>query len=483
MNKVLLSGLIISTVVAIQSCTKAPGDRPGSSYATSEIPLPTKTEQDAWLATAQRHEREGWVYLHIEGSPRVRGFQHGYLLAKELKESLRVTRAKWEYESGMRWDSLVTMARALFASKIDTENLDEMRGIAQGLTVAGDTTSLDEIVAYNGIIELAGYWWPERKKQMDAESPDPRKDACSSFIATGSATKDGGIVLGHNTMCSYVDADCYVILDILPEHGHRILMQTSPGWVHSGTDFFITDAGLVGSETTIGDFNGFDEKGIPEFVRMRRAAQDAANIDQWCEIMKKGNNGGYANAWLIGDVNTKEIARLELGLKYVGFESTKNGWYVGSNIAENLKILRLETSEHETDIRASGVARRVRWKQLMRDYSGKITVDLAKQFEADHFDTYLKRNALGWRGLCAHGDEDSLDTGLPFEPGGTVDAKVVDSKLAKAMSFEARWGAACGRAFDANSFLERHPQFDWQEPFLKSRPTRAWTTFAAGERM
>jgi len=29
--------------------------------------------------------------------------------------------------------------------------------------------------------------------------------------------------------------------------------------------------------------------------------------------MKVQNNGGYANAWLIGDIKTNEIARLELG--------------------------------------------------------------------------------------------------------------------------------------------------------------------------
>ncbi len=55
-------------------------------------------------------------------------------------------------------------------------------------------------------------------------------------------------------------------------------MQTQPGWIHSGTDFFITDAGLVGSETTIGGFHGFKEKAVPEFVRMRRATQDATTI-------------------------------------------------------------------------------------------------------------------------------------------------------------------------------------------------------------
>src|SRR5438046_447553 len=83
--------------------------------------------------------------------------------------------------------------------------------------------------------------------------------------------------------------------------------------------------GLVGAETTIGGFHGFKEKAIPEFVRMRRATQDASSIEQWCEIMKRGNNGGYANAWLLGDVNKNEIACLELGLKHVAFEKKLEG--------------------------------------------------------------------------------------------------------------------------------------------------------------
>ena len=110
--------------------------------------------------------------------------------------------------------------------------------------------------------------------------------------------------------------------------------------------------------------------------------------------MRKGNNGGYANAWLIGDVKTREIARLELGLKHVGFERTKDGYFVGSNLAENVQILRLETDLNETDIRDSDVARRVRWKQLMKEHQGEIDLELAKAFEADHRDTFLGEERL-----------------------------------------------------------------------------------------
>jgi hypothetical protein len=440
--------------------------------------------QKACISKASRHEKYGWIYLHVEGSAFERGFQHGYLLAKEIEDGIRTTRINWEYETSMDWAWYVEKGAALFLPKVDEENLNEMKGIVEGLKAAGVNSSIEEIVAYNGWIELRSYWWPAELRKMKETPVQGGRESCSSFIATGSMTADGGIVLGHNTMTSYNEYFTNVIIDILPDKGHRILMQTSAGWIHSGSDFFITNAGIVGSETTIGGFDSFDEQGLPEFARMRRATQDASTIDEWCNIMKKGNNGGYANSWLLGDVNTGEIARLELGLKYIGFEKKKDGCFIGSNIAENLKILRLETDEDETDISKMGVSRRVRWKQLMAENAGKIDLAMAKLFEADHYDTFMGEVRLGGRGLCCHAELERTPCGwpsVPYGPAGTVDAKVVDTRMAKNMSFEARWGSACGTAFDAVKFLKDHPQFDWMKEVLVSRPSEPWTDFTAGE--
>ncbi len=440
--------------------------------------------QQASLVKAERHERKGWIYLRVEGAPRECGFQHGYLLAKEIAECLRVRRAMWENQSAMEWAWLVERSSKFFTPRVDEENLAEIDGIVEGLAAAGVQTSRDEIVAFNGYFELAWYWWPKEKKKILENAPAPGKQACSSFVATGSFTADGGVVLAHNTMFDYPGADANVIIDLVPTKGHRILMQTFPGWIHSGTDFFITDAGLVGSETTIGDFEGFEENAIPEFVRMRRATQDAGSIDEWCDIMKQGNNGGYANAWLLGDVNTGEIARLELGLKYVRLERTRDGYFCGSNVAEDLKLLRLETTRSEVDVRTSAAARRVRWKKLMAEHKGRIDLELAKRFEADHFDTYLGKVNPSGRTICGHFELDPqpFGKGIPFEPSGTFDAKVVDTRLAKQMAFAARWGTACGIPFDAAKFLAKHPQFDWMQDILKSRPAQPWVVFRAGEK-
>jgi hypothetical protein len=440
-------------------------------------------EQQAWLTKARRFSRAGWIYLHTEGEARQRGFQHGYLLAKEIADGLRVTRLQWQHHSAMEWPWLVNRAAAMFVPRIDAENLAELEGIAEGARAAGANVSRDELIAYNGIIELSDYWWPTELKKLKDGAPPPVREACSSFVATGTWTKDGNIVLGHNTMESYSDVFPNVIQDIVPTQGHRILWQTTPGWIHSGTDFFITAAGIAGSETTIGDFEGFDTNGVPEFARMRRATQDAGSIDEWCEIMKRHNNGGYANAWLLGDAKTREIARFELGLKYASYEKKRDGYFVGSNVAENRKILLLETDRKDTDIRLSSVARRVRWKQLMKEYAGRVDLARAKRFEADHFDTWRGKEIPGGRSLCGHFELDSEGQGhdVPFACSGTVDAKVVDAKMLNRMAFDARWGSACGTAFRAGKFLAAHPQFEWMTDILQDRPAQPWTTFHAGE--
>ena len=92
-------------------------------------------------------------------------------------------------------------------------------------------------------------------------------------------------------------------------------MDGLPGVIASDDDFGVNSAGIMVTETTITQFEGWDPAGKPEFVRARKALQYSRSIDDFVRIMLDGNNGGYANDWLIGDNKTGEIALLELGLK------------------------------------------------------------------------------------------------------------------------------------------------------------------------
>jgi hypothetical protein len=482
------SPLLLPLLLALLSC--GPGKKPGAGSAkpAAAVPAPpqapTAAVAQTWLGKAKRTEDHGWIVVHLEGGAQERGYQHGSLLAAEIREVLRKRRAIWHLETAMDWKWLVDKTRELFTPRVDAENRAEIDGIVQGLASKGVASSRDEIVALNAWLELVWYWWPEELKKLKAAKAPSQRQSCSAFIATGSMTTDGRIVAGHNTWDFYPQADGFVVLDIVPDKGHRIFMQAQPGLVHSDTDFFVTDA-LIGTETTIGGFQGYDDGGIPEFVRMRRATQDASSIDEWCRIMKKGNNGGYANAWLLGDLRTREIARLELGLKNVALEKKRDGFFVGSNVAEDLRIARHETDVNDTDIRDSSVARRVRWHALMREHRGKIDRDLARQFLADHVDSYLKLERPTARTLCGHGELDPLGygpRGAPYPPMGAYDAKVVDTELGKQLSFDARWGSSCGAAFDADKFLADHPQYERLQGLITSRPSQPWTRLGATPR-
>ena len=94
-------------------------------------------EQKSWLAHANRHEKNGWVYLHIEGTPKERGFQHGYLLARDIKEAIRTLSEEWKYETAMEWSWFIQKAGEILTAKVDSENLAEIEGMVDGMKTAG----------------------------------------------------------------------------------------------------------------------------------------------------------------------------------------------------------------------------------------------------------------------------------------------------------------------------------------------------------
>jgi hypothetical protein len=438
-------------------------------------------QEKEWLSKAFRYDKNGWIFLHIEGEPFERGFQRGYLTAAEIEDLKKTLAHLTKYETGRDIEFFLKTAVDLFKNKVSPEYVEEMKGMAAGAKRAGKNITYEDILLMNGFIDILWHWFPQQKEKESLPSkPGP---GCSAFIATGDATSDGKIVMAHNSWYHYALLRfCNVIVDIIPKKGHRILMQSWGPSIYSGTDFFITAAGLVGTETTIADFKGFNEEGTPVFERARKAMQYANNIDEWVNIMIENNNGAYANSWLIGNINTNEIARLELGLKHHRFERKKNGYFIGSNVPDSLEILRDETAGVWDDVRDFKISRRVRWKQLMKQYYGKINVEVAKKMLADHYDVYLKKEIPTCRTICGHWE---LDDGMvpgtlsAFYPGGAIDGKVLDATLAKNWSMWAKWGHSCDLGFNAAEFIEKNPQYDYLEGFLKDLPPQPWTLFTA----
>ena len=446
---------------------------------------------DPRLAGAYRFARGGWTYVHLQGSPEQIGFQHGYLLAPEIADAFAAVKLDDTHTTKKDWGFFQHAAHDMLWPHIGAEYQAELKGITEGLNAHGVKMTLDDVVALNAFEELPDYyvpWYDKHHKTEKAQSVADMKvkGHCSAFVATGRWTKDGQIVIAHNNWTNYMVGERWrIMFDIVPQHGYRMIMDGFPGVITSDDDFGINSDGLMVTETTISDFHGWDPNGIPEFVRSRKALQYAGSIDDYVKIMLDGNNGGYANDWLLGDRKTGEIAQFELGLKAYKLYRTKDGYFVGSNFSSDPQVTKLDTTFNVNDATESPNARHVRWDELMKQYKGKIDVALAEKFESDHFDAYSKKQGADVRTLCGHGDASpNGDKGWgvkPYDPMGAVQGKVTDSKMAGQMSLVAHTGHPCGATFYAKPFLAAHPQYDWQAPELHDMTSDPWTTFHAGE--
>jgi len=252
--------------------------------------------------------------------------------------------------------------------------------------------------------------------------------------------------------------------------------------IHSGDDFGINTAGLIITETTISGFKGFNANGVPEFVRARKAMQYSSSIDDFARIMTEGNNGGYANTWLVADRKNNEVASLELGLKNVTLQRTKDGFFVGSNFPANPKLVKEETDFDVKDRSRSENARHARWLALMDQNKGKIDIALGQKFLADHFDAYEGNPGASERTLCGHIDLSPRGMGTwqaPHAPAGAVQNKITDAAGAERLSMSAALGHACGLHFKAQEHLAKYPEFAWMKDILRDMPARGWTKFTA----
>jgi len=437
-----------------------------------------------------RFERGGWTYVHLEGTPSQIGFQHGSLLAAEIADLVRVSKIETLHSTHRDWAFYREAGRKMFWPHIEAEYQQELEGIAKGVQSQGIKLDVWDIVALNGNIELPEYYVPWlNKTQKAANAPHILPQGrCSAFIATGSYTRNGKIVIAHNNWTAYTDGERWtIIFDIQPEHGRHIVMDGEPGVITSQDDFGENDAGLMITETTITQFAGWNPNGIPEFVRSRKALQYASSIDEYVSIIKQGDNGGYANDWLIGDRKTGEIAYLELGLKNTPLWRSKDGYFVSSNFARDPEVLKTETPGFDpTNLSTSPNARRVTWEKKMAEYKGRIDVDLAEKFLASHDDSYTGKTGPDERTLCGHVDvvkrgTPEWDWG-PYYPGGAVTGKVADSDLAEHLSLIARAGHPCGEDFLAAPFLAAHPEYSYLKPVLQDMKAGPWTEFSAGEK-
>lgn len=341
-----------------------------------------------------RYNINGWIYLYIKGDPYERGYQHGYLLAYEIvdmitrwsnvihnspvlsKINIDPSSNRYEKISDIWWDFIRSRAKHVFWDRFPEEYKQEINGIVDGVKARNikfhgrDVDYLD-VLASNEMYELMTridnpmkgfhplknlYGKLKDLVPMSLGSEEsfissfiraPPAHHCNGFIATGDCTTDGQIVVSQGVLCGgwwfpyYIPQRWNVIIDVDPSEGHRFMMSSAPGYIWSDENYYQNDQGIVLLDTTC--IQGlWRDGGYPMAIRTRMAAQYSSSIDDVLKYLIYQNDGIWTAVYLIGDIKTGEIARLDLGLYKYEVWRTFNGFYWSANNAIS-KAVRAES--------------------------------------------------------------------------------------------------------------------------------------------
>src|SRR5271165_98631 len=181
MNRPLFVNLITAFALMIWCRSAGAGEKPG---------------RDSRLAGSSRSVRNGWIFVHLEGQPEQIGYQHGYQLADEIADLLRVCKPYLEKTTKRDWNFYRRASEQMLWPKIEPEYQRELDGIVAGLKDRGKSADRWDIVALNALEELPYYYVPWLDKKEGKKPVSHAPGNCSAFVATGSHTKDGQIVMG-----------------------------------------------------------------------------------------------------------------------------------------------------------------------------------------------------------------------------------------------------------------------------------------------
>jgi len=290
-------------------------------------------ENDVATATYQFEEGWGkfWVHANSNAEPEAAvfaaGYLEGYMMKSDIEHVFSNVYADW-FASGPAyavWRSAPMATASAVGAWLD-ENLAWVRGAAaQGASPFWRELGL-VLAQLDGLgagLRAAGSWLtPADVLLMNADGD--LEDLVATLNATGSGRRDrcsalikllpdrSDILFGHATWDHYglmVRSLKVYDFQLRGRPRRAITFSSSPGFLTSLDDFFITSRGIAVIETT----NGVKEYGslrqhistrsVLTWMRTLVATSLAETGPMWAEFFSAGNSGTYNNQWMVLDFN------------------------------------------------------------------------------------------------------------------------------------------------------------------------------------
>ncbi len=251
----------------------------------------------------------GKYLIHLEGSPYEMGYAMGIFRPDAVERIcsseyyvavVKYIAGDWvDYIADIDWlvDTIIAGVKGLtliHENSVPDEYIEEMRGIADGVTAVKPDTELE----YTDILML--------NMSMDVvfsllyQFYEPQGELCNGFVAHGGATVDGNVFLGRHFMYpDEVFSEEALIVEYYPENGNSFVSVTTPGFVGATSAMNSQAIGIGVNKITSSDASYFC-LGMGSLLLVRDVIQYSDTLIDGIEKISNAQRG-VAWAYIIGD--------------------------------------------------------------------------------------------------------------------------------------------------------------------------------------
>ncbi|MFQ6096847.1 MAG: C45 family autoproteolytic acyltransferase/hydrolase [Armatimonadota bacterium] len=280
---------------------------PGSGHATRAVAIFISLV-GAIAARAEPYVEnlDGQLVLHVEGSPRAMGRQHGTLLRPRVR---RVIRELIHEDLGAYPESLERLLKgaAVMERYLPRDYRDELRGLAE----AAGVDYMELVLA-----QLFG----------DVE----RGQYCTAYAAYGPATKSGECIVGRNMDYWYSDISRHsgCIIHFTPRDGYPFMTVSWAGIINGWTAMNVR--GVIAANNTAFGARENSLHGLSTCFMIRKIAQYAGDVDEGVRIIERTPRAVGTNMIVAGG-NPPKAAMVEYDHAEVVVRWAQRGYVLAAN--------------------------------------------------------------------------------------------------------------------------------------------------------
>lgn len=317
-----------------------------------------------------REDVDGVRVVHLKGTPKEIGLQHGILLKNEINALSNYFFVEHDNVFGASIADLKKGA-AVLQKNIPPDYVEELKGISEGSGV-----EYDKILMMNTFLDVVSAAWV-----------GVRIPGCSNFAALGDASKNKNIVHGRNLDWSANDTlvAANTVFIITSTDGIPFASLSWPGMAGTLT-------GLNNEKISMGEMTSMSSEatldGIPIMLLLRKVLQYSKGLDDAYAILEKGPRTTGYNV-LVTDAKLNDGFIAEMTSRNIIKLPPQNGILMHTNhfVSPKLKSSQMKYMYmFGNGKKSDSFYRYERLTNLLNSNNGNIDVESAESFLGDRYD-------------------------------------------------------------------------------------------------